>query len=868
MFVRVSVPSLGVQKALRANPTDLVWTLKKQVCEKVATDMRDALNHGLYMAPSGGKLGKFLDEKRDLGSYQMESNCLLEFIPKRRLNVASNPDAEAAPTPKNQKKFLEDVQKSNVDRVKERGAKGFDPNFWSESGETPLTIAILNNDKDMIMALVENGAYLDFRVGESQQWKTPLHIAATQNKALAVQTLLSYGAWVNSPDIMGLTPLYYTASLGYAECVERLLIAKADTEVFDESGKGPLHQACMNNHESVVALLVDFGASMSAVNIAGNTPLHVAAARNAVECLRWLLMRGADRDRGNKSGQTALQVAMLSGSTEAADVIKAFTPEMIVPPPPRYEELLEAKKSPLTTSPSAKNLNSATGLALQHSSNLSSSLSTFPASTTSPSSSSAPAFAHAAHHLRSFSEQYRSSGEISAAVAAAAAIAGFGNAAAAQGLGSSPSLNGNATSPTAGATNATGANSGANLPSYFPSSNYYEPGAPVAVGGRGVVHSASSAHFRSISEYGVASTGGSNPSRRLSHLANSNASGSLGSGNLGGSGALGKKSALRPSSESLEPESLQEGNAGAGISNSGLRPSSSMQSISQVTFADGTGGFVRRTVKRQAVVGAGKEAAASPKSGMVIPGPPPGPRPADVPPPPPRIRPSSLDGKGKNSSATSPASATSTSPGGITPTKQVRLSVTQPEGVTFNAGFLGNSESDDAIDGATGTEAPTPKTPGEKEVTFAMDVASDKSSIHEESDTVSGGSNPSAALADAQTLLQQIRSSLNGAPSRASPRDGETAASGATGTPSYTATPPNAGLSRSTSKVGNMSAETRTDSVGVERDLDALSQRLNYLESTLNQALSRALKAEAENGQLRREVEELRVGTEKKEVSV
>ncbi|KAJ3203287.1 hypothetical protein HDU67_010277, partial [Dinochytrium kinnereticum] len=233
MFVRVSVPSLGVQKALRASPTDLVWNIKKQVCEKVASDLKDALNHGLFVAASGGRLGKFLDEKRDLGSYQMESNCLLEFIPKKRQNGLT-PDSEATATPKNQKKFLEDVQKGNLDKVKERGSKGFDPNFWSETGETPLSIAVMANDKDMISTLVENGAFLDFRIGESQGWKTPLHLAAAQNKAVAVQTLISYGAWVNSPDIMGLTPIYYAASLGYSECVERLLVAKADTEIYDE----------------------------------------------------------------------------------------------------------------------------------------------------------------------------------------------------------------------------------------------------------------------------------------------------------------------------------------------------------------------------------------------------------------------------------------------------------------------------------------------------------------------------------------------------------------------------------------------------------------------------------------------------------
>ncbi|KAJ3170812.1 hypothetical protein HK101_011326 [Irineochytrium annulatum] len=413
-FVRVSVPSLGVQKALKASPTDLVWHIKKQVCEKMTTDLKDALNHGLFMAPVGGKLGKFLEEKRDLASYQMETNCLLEFIPKKRQNVAAAVDAEAAPTAKNQKKFVEDVRNGNVEKIKDRGVKGMDPNFWTEAGETPLSIAVMNNDKEAISALVENGAFLDYRVSEALQWKTPLHIAASQNKAVALQALLSFGAWVNTPDIMGLTPVYYAASLGLTECVEKLLFARAETEIFDESGKGPLHQACMNNHDGVVGLLIDCGANMAATNVAGNTPLHIAAARNATECLKWLLLRGADRERGNKSGQSAFQVASLSGSTEAVEILKAFVPDSIVPPPPKLEDLLDQiKRANIPAMPSSP---SSTNLRLHQSTvvNPNANPSTPPASLN-------------VGHLRSASEHLRSSMDVlPAALLPSSAASGHG----------------------------------------------------------------------------------------------------------------------------------------------------------------------------------------------------------------------------------------------------------------------------------------------------------------------------------------------------------------------------------------------------------------------------------------------------------
>ncbi|KAJ3333099.1 hypothetical protein HDU76_011467 [Blyttiomyces sp. JEL0837] len=353
LFIRVSVPSAGIQKTLRAAPHELVWQLKRQIIDKVGADIKDVLNHGLFLAPSGGKLGKFLDEKRDLGSYQLESNCLVEFIPKKRINVTLSADGEGAPTPKNHKRFMEDVAKGNVEKVRERGSKGMDPNFLWENGDTPLSVAVANNDKETVLALIENGAFLDFRVGEKDVWKTPLHLAAAHNKLGPLQVLLSYGAWVNSPDILNMTPLYYAATAGHSECVEKLLLNKADMDVYDESGKGPLHQACLNNFEQVVGLLIDFGANMDVTNVAGNTPLHIAATRNATECARWLLIRGADREKTNKSGQTAQQVAAMSGSNDVVELIKKFTPDQIIPPPPRMEDAQINQFSSRTNLPSS-----------------------------------------------------------------------------------------------------------------------------------------------------------------------------------------------------------------------------------------------------------------------------------------------------------------------------------------------------------------------------------------------------------------------------------------------------------------------------------------------------------------------------------
>ncbi|KAJ3049901.1 hypothetical protein HK097_009108 [Rhizophlyctis rosea] len=349
LILRVSIPSKGVQKALRASSADRIWDLKKQIIDKMANDIKDALNYGVFW-PAGGAAsaavpaapgtdgriaGQFLDESKEVGGFKMDMNTLLEFIPKQRIIAATEPpESPNANNKKKQKAFFEAVQKGNIDKVRERALRGQDANFVSESQETPLSAATLLNDPGLITSLItECGAHTDYRVGEA--FLTPLHLAAKENKLAALQTLLGLGAWANAPDARGLTPLWYAASGGHTECVMRLLVARAETDVVDEKGWAPLHLACAASNEPICALLIDHGAGLNLTNTVGNTPLHVCATRNAVGCARWLLLRGAEKEKANKGGQTAQQLAVMSGNLDLFDLVKKWVEESVVPPPPK-----------------------------------------------------------------------------------------------------------------------------------------------------------------------------------------------------------------------------------------------------------------------------------------------------------------------------------------------------------------------------------------------------------------------------------------------------------------------------------------------------------------------------------------------------
>ena len=84
-----------------------------------------------------------------------------------------------------------------MERIKEKTNRNTDFNCWFDSTgaggifdvESPLTAAVMNNDLEMMRFLIENGAFLDYRLGDGMQWKTPLHLAAIHNKAAALKVI-------------------------------------------------------------------------------------------------------------------------------------------------------------------------------------------------------------------------------------------------------------------------------------------------------------------------------------------------------------------------------------------------------------------------------------------------------------------------------------------------------------------------------------------------------------------------------------------------------------------------------------------------------------------------------------------------------
>jgi SH3/ankyrin repeat-containing protein len=90
IYIRIAVEDHHLQKVLKFNLDDTVWSAKQKVLQVLVRvnkkflkhkkfifrlkEIIDGLNFGLYLPPSNGRAGKFLDESRCLREYPLSGS--------------------------------------------------------------------------------------------------------------------------------------------------------------------------------------------------------------------------------------------------------------------------------------------------------------------------------------------------------------------------------------------------------------------------------------------------------------------------------------------------------------------------------------------------------------------------------------------------------------------------------------------------------------------------------------------------------------------------------------------------------------------------------------------------------------------------
>ncbi|KAJ5117068.1 hypothetical protein N7526_011177 [Penicillium atrosanguineum] len=151
-------------------------------------------------------------------------------------------------------------------------------NHRDEEGITPLHWAAINNQYAMCKFLLDSGADVNAKGGESVA--TPAMWAAQRCHYYIVNLLLNHGADPLLTDVQGYNILHLATIDGNAFLLVLLLHQEIPVDVVDQQGHTGLMWAAYKGYPILVDLFLRWGANTNAVDEGGLTPLHWALTRD------------------------------------------------------------------------------------------------------------------------------------------------------------------------------------------------------------------------------------------------------------------------------------------------------------------------------------------------------------------------------------------------------------------------------------------------------------------------------------------------------------------------------------------------------------------------------------------------------------
>jgi ankyrin repeat protein len=231
------------------------------------------------------------------------------------------------------------VRNNNEDIARLLVQGNADVNLADNQNQTPLLIAAREGYNNMVEILLKPNTNVDFA---NKQNETPLLLAISNEDENITKLLLGANADFNQADDEGMTPLALAVSFANEKLVEMLLNkgaspntksrdnktlllravengipkivkllseAPADINLEDENGKTPLFNAVCAENSEIVLILLEHDANPEKHPIYRMTPLQEAARWNAIEIVDIMLSHGADINGSDEQGRNAFHIS-------------------------------------------------------------------------------------------------------------------------------------------------------------------------------------------------------------------------------------------------------------------------------------------------------------------------------------------------------------------------------------------------------------------------------------------------------------------------------------------------------------------------------------------------------------------------------
>lgn len=212
--------------------------------------------------------------------------------------------------------------------------RGADLQRAANNGATPLSAAVSMRQNEIIPALLDAGAPLEYRFPEEM---TVLMLAAALGFPDIVMRLIAAGADVHASNVQGFAALHCAALYGFSARDKTRLLALLDALLLAGANPGQLadgkitplllllgaraERGAVCDEQVVLAgveRLLEEGETLDVVDTRGFGPLHLAALHGLPLLVKCLLRAGADSERRDALNRSPREIAIMRGFIDVA----------------------------------------------------------------------------------------------------------------------------------------------------------------------------------------------------------------------------------------------------------------------------------------------------------------------------------------------------------------------------------------------------------------------------------------------------------------------------------------------------------------------------------------------------------------------